>query len=175
MHPELHSRVYPCLVLQQKYLCLHHLLYTTYVVHWTMQTTPNCIQVSYGHLRSSGPSTSLTHMAFLHTFALSFCHECCAGAPAFEVPEETGKEIIDKFRLQQGLLLTVRPEQPINLSIEQLRRLSWEEHSGVWRDYVNALAQCLVRLPFFAAMQVSMLHNKSWTACVSLSYNWKSW
>lgn len=67
-----------------------------------------------------------------------------SGAPVFEVPEETGKEIIDKFRLQQGLLLTVRPEQPINLSIEQLRRLSWEEHSGVWRDYVNALAQCLV-------------------------------
>ena len=93
----------------------------------------------------------------------------------FEVPEETGKEIIDKFRLQQGLLLTVRPEQPINLSIEQLRRLSWEEHSGVWRDYVNALAQCLVRLPSFAAMQVSMLHNKSWTLWVGLSYSWQGW
>ena len=84
----------------------------------------------------------------------SVYHKCCAGAPAFEVPEETGKEIIDKFRLQQGLLLTVRPEQPINLSIEQLRRLSWEDHSGVWRDYVNALAQCLVRLVFSAGVQV---------------------
>lgn len=67
-----------------------------------------------------------------------------SGPTAFEVPQETGQEIIDKFRLQQGLLLTVRPDQPINLSIEQLRRLSWEEHAAVWRDYVNALAQCLV-------------------------------
>lgn len=70
-----------------------------------------------------------------------------AGPPAFEVPQETGQEIIDRFRLQQGLLLTVRPEQPISLSIEQLRRLTWEEHAAVWRDYVNALAQCLVRMP----------------------------
>ncbi len=122
------------------------------------------------HLGSSGLPTFLTHTAFLHASAMSFCHKCCAGAPAFEVPEETGKEIIDKFRLQQGLLLTVRPEQPINLSIEQLRRLSWEEHSGVWRDYVNALAQCLVRLP--VTMQVSMLHNKSWTSWVVLSCTW---
>ncbi len=123
---------------------------------------PNRIQVSYGHLGSSESPTFLTHMAFLHIFASSFCHKCCAGAPAFEVPEETGKEIIDKFRLQQGLLLTVRPEQPINLSIEQLRRLSWEEHSGVWRDYVNALAQCLVRLAFFAGLQVYAQTAAGW-------------
>ncbi len=174
MHPQLHSRVYPCLSLQQEFLCVHHLLYTTYVVHWTMQMLPKCIQVSYRCFGSSGLPTSLTHMAFLHKYASSSCRKRFAGAPAFEVPEETGKEIIDKFRLQQGLLLTVRPEQPINLSIEQLRRLSWEEHSGVWRDYVNALAQCLVRLPFFAAMLVSMLHNKSWTAWVNLSCSWQS-
>ena len=53
--------------------------------------------------------------------------------------------MIDKFRLQQGLLLTVRPDQPISLSIDQLRRLSWEDHASVWQDYVNTLAQCLVR------------------------------
>ncbi|KAL3147225.1 hypothetical protein ABBQ32_002720 [Trebouxia sp. C0010 RCD-2024] len=67
-----------------------------------------------------------------------------SGPVQFEVAHEAGQEVIDKFRLQQGLLLTVRPEQPISLSIDQLRRLSWEEHAGVWRDYVNALAQCLV-------------------------------
>ena len=67
-----------------------------------------------------------------------------AGPANFEVTPEAGQEILDKFRLQQGLLLTVRPDQPISLSIDQLRRLSWEEHAGVWRDYVNALAQCLV-------------------------------
>ena len=69
-----------------------------------------------------------------------------AGPAVFEAAQETRQEVIDKFRLQQGLLLTVRPEQPISLSIDQLRRLSWEEHAGVWRDYVNALAQCLVSL-----------------------------
>lgn len=140
-----------------------------------MQMLPNCIPGLYGHFGSSGSPTFLTHTAFLHISASSSCRKRFAGAPAFEVPEETGKEIIDKFRLQQGLLLTVRPEQPINLSIEQLRRLSWEEHSGVWRDYVNALAQCLVRPPFFAAMQVSMLHNKRWTSWVGLSCSWHSW
>ena len=61
------------------------------------------------------------------------------------MPRETGQEIITKFRLQQGLLLTVQPDRPISLTVDQLRRLSWEEHAAVWRDYVNALAQCLVR------------------------------
>lgn len=67
-----------------------------------------------------------------------------SGAPGFEVPRETGQEIISKFRLQQGLLLTVQPDRPISLTVDQLRRLSWAEHAAVWRDYVNALAQCLV-------------------------------
>ena len=75
-----------------------------------------------------------------------------AGPANFQVAQETGQEIMEKFRLQQGLLLTVRPDQPISLNIDQLRRLSWEEHAGVWRDYVNALAQCLVSfIPAHAA------------------------
>lgn len=68
-----------------------------------------------------------------------------AGPAHFEVAHEAGQEVINKFRLQQGLLLTVRPDQPISLSIDQLRRLSWEDHATLWQDYVTSLSQCLVR------------------------------
>lgn len=48
-----------------------------------------------------------------------------------------------RHNLQQGLLLTVRP-QHIMLSLEQIRTLPWEEHVAIWQDYVNALAALLV-------------------------------
>ena len=60
---------------------------------------------------------------------------------------------MNRFRLQQGLLLTVQPDRPISLTVDQLRRLSWEEHAAVWRDYVNALAHCLVCVDGLCTLQ----------------------
>ena len=78
-------------------------------------------------------------------FPVSLLLCTAAGAASFETDAATQQDLALRHNLQQGLVLTVRP-QHIMLSLEQIRNLPWEETVAIWQDYVNALAACLVSL-----------------------------
>ena len=42
------------------------------------------------------------------------------------------------------LMLTVRENEKIPLTIEQIKSMPWTEYAKLWKDYVNHLAVCLV-------------------------------
>mmetsp|Transcript_15374 Transcript_15374/g.46404 ORF Transcript_15374/g.46404 Transcript_15374/m.46404 type:complete len:728 (-) Transcript_15374:3796-5979(-) len=43
-----------------------------------------------------------------------------------------------------GLVLTVRDGQHVTLSTEQIRKMHWQQHAKIWKEYVSRLAELLV-------------------------------
>ena len=50
-------------------------------------------------------------------------------------------EELDALRM---VTLHVREAQPLTLSVEQLGRMTWPELVAIWKEYINAIAMCLV-------------------------------
>lgn len=75
VRPQMHSRVYPCHALQQKYLCLHHLLFTVFVICMDSANNADNAKLHPGIIRTFGVRW-ITHILDPCGHPANICVQC---------------------------------------------------------------------------------------------------